>query len=274
VINSTGNVAGATIDFDFKPRGVRYVSGAPVDLNVGNIRSDVFGINDSDIIAGSFQNFTGDRAFRWKNGTTIDLGTLAEQTRSPSPSTTAARSRVLPKRRITTTRVCLAGFEQQRSVRSGEMVQLADYGLSSAGNTINAGGSVGGFALLPSFRREPTLWIAGVRTPLPTPVGSTDAEVFDLNVFGIAVGNASTGAVLWDENHNVFSLQSLISGPIPFTNLLRSVAINDAGLIIGIGRTAGGEEHGFLMTPVPEPGVASAAIALAGFSRRRIKSLM
>lgn len=47
-------------------------------------------------------------------------------------------------------------------------------------------------------------------------------------------------------------------------------AINDAGRIVGFGALPGGSIHGFLLTPVPEPASASAAILLGAVGLRAL----
>ena len=112
---------------------------------------------------------------------------------------------------------------------------------------------------------------------LPGGVGSA----FDINDAGDIVGAISDPyigtphAVLWDASGDMLDLGSIpeviASG---WTSLDRAVAINDMGIILGYG-TINGEQHAFLLSPVPEPstyaffGIGLAILGLVAKKRGR-----
>ncbi|WP_428308811.1 hypothetical protein [Lacipirellula sp.] len=142
----------------------------------------------------------------------------------------------------------------------GEMVQLPDLGLSSAGNAINDLGQVAGWVLNGSFQRQPVVW----NTPsafslLPLLAGYTDGEPFAINSSGVVVGKTGGVATLW-HGGQAYNLNDLIEPGSGFT-LIGANSINDQGWIVGECIIPGVSSFGFLLVPVPEP--TSAVIAVS-----------
>jgi probable HAF family extracellular repeat protein len=85
-----------------------------------------------------------------------------------------------------------------------------------------------------------------------------------INNSGQVVGSsrASTGtrAFLWDSTSGMQDLNDLLDPSGVGWTLSRSLVVNDAGQIVGVGRNPDGVTRGFLLTPVPEP----SSLVLAG----------
>lgn len=79
-----------------------------------------------------------------------------------------------------------------------------------------------------------------------------------INNDGVVVGTIRNGftqvdhAVVWSEAGEVSDLNEMIDPSLGW-NLEKATAINDNGWIIGQGISPEGLEHGFLLSPVPEP---------------------
>ena len=96
--------------------------------------------------------------------------------------------------------------------------------------------------------------------------------------YGLSVGHSTLGgtsrAVLWSANGAVTDLMTLLPANNGWSNLTNAYGLNDAGQIVGYGRRGNdGDNHAFLMTPIPEPSaVFGSAIFLSlalAFTRRR-----
>jgi probable HAF family extracellular repeat protein len=87
-------------------------------------------------------------------------------------------------------------------------------------------------------------------------------------------GEAFT-AFIWDTVHGMQDLEVLSNAAGEGWQFHRAEAINDRGQIVGWGINAAGQEHAFLLTPVPEPSAfllmvaACAAMAFGGRIARR-----
>jgi probable HAF family extracellular repeat protein len=151
-------------------------------------------------------------------------------------------------------------------------------GRGSRANSLNDRGQVVGKFILPGVVGEHAfLYSDGRMTDLGV-LGGIVSEAADINNNGQIVGFSYAPAglpydiagILWQDG-TMYDLNNyMLSAPGAITNF-RPVAINDSGLIAGYGRV-GGDTHGFLLTPVPEPGnmilLSVAGIAL-GRSRKR-----
>jgi probable HAF family extracellular repeat protein len=60
-------------------------------------------------------------------------------------------------------------------------------------------------------------------------------------------------AFYWDRNNGMIKLSKLLRSKSGWKRLIIAEDINNRGQIVGYGETASGENHAFLMTPVPEP---------------------
>lgn len=144
--------------------------------------------------------------------------------------------------------------------QQGQLSVLSDeaYGQSEA-NAINQLGVVGGVVIdaqNQSYTNHAALWIDGELNLLPT-LTSRHSRVLGLNNLGQAVGyyegdDLLFHAALWDGD-SVIDLSDAL-GPNSTFSLVEARDINDAGQIVGWGRSKeDGIARAFLITPVPEP---------------------
>jgi probable HAF family extracellular repeat protein len=133
------------------------------------------------------------------------------------------------------------------------------------GTAINDEGKVVGYSVVNNQRR-PFLWTpddgdptTGVMAPLSLLPGVTSAAPTAINSHGEIV---SRGALLWNADGDVFDLNALVNydAPVPWT-LTDAFDMNDAGQIIAatlydFDNDGLPDWRCFLLTPVPEPGVA------------------
>jgi uncharacterized repeat protein (TIGR01451 family) len=125
---------------------------------------------------------------------------------------------------------------------------------NSVASAINDNGMVAGNMYDYSIFREPFVWTsAGGMTALTLPGGYTTGQPLGLNNRGDIVGVASGGsssAVIWT-NGVMTDLQTVIPTS-PSWDLDGAYGINDAGLIVGYGKSPGGT-HAFLLQPTNVP---------------------
>jgi probable HAF family extracellular repeat protein len=109
--------------------------------------------------------------------------------------------------------------------------------------------------------------------------GNNPSAALGINNAGQAVGwsSAATGnsAFLW-QNSVMTDLSTVVGVAGTGWSLFEAAAINDAGQIVGYGFNPLGQEHAFILTPVPEPEVylmMGAGVCLAGVITRRRKQI-
>jgi len=246
-INASGQVVGesdvapqTTHSHAFRTAANQPINPATDDLGtLGGTMSYAYGINDSGQVVGR-SNLPGDmseHAFLWSNGQMTDLGTLG--------------------------------------------------GRRSEAFAINNGGQVVGGAYTigadprfqHAFRTAPNQPINPATDDLGT-LGGWESLAYGINDRGQVVGYAYTdasgghavyNAFLYSGSGPMLDLNNLID-PASGWTLTGATGINDSGQIVGYG-THSGQEHTFLMTPIPEPStfalLASAASLLAYAWRRR-----
>jgi probable HAF family extracellular repeat protein len=142
---------------------------------------------------------------------------------------------------------------------------LTDLGPALGGTTnfngppsINNVGQVVGFSSGPY---QAFLWENGTTTALALLPGGDGTVARDINNQGQIVGtDVSHLAVLWEDGV-ISDLNDLIPAGSSWT-LTHASAINDLGHIVGWG-LINGNEHAFLLTPIPEPATL-ALLALGG----------
>lgn len=275
-INDLGLIVGDSVN-NSQPRAVRWTNDVPALLPVGGLRSNAHDISNTGNIVGTFQPVSGrDRAFLLEAGAaaSIDLGTLGGLTAVAyatndaglvvgSAASANGNGHAFKWRDVN-------GNHQSDA---GEMTQLSDQGLSSAAYNVNNQGTAAGFTLRANFTRQASLWDSGgVRLDLANFPGATDAEAWDVNQAGLAVG-VSGDAVIW-QSGTVQRLSDLIPAGSGWTRLGQAFAINDNGQIIGYGYRGGTNQHAFLLTPTPEPGALSllGGLLLIASARRQRRS--
>jgi len=150
---------------------------------------------------------------------------------------------------------------------SGTMLDLGTLGgPSSEGYGVNSSGHVTGGSYTAENAQHAFLY-DGAMHDLGT-LGGTISTGQGINASGHVTGwsytnsgdTGDTHAFVYAEASGMVDLNSLID-PLAGWTLIRGWAINDVGQITGTG-VIGGEEHAFLLTPVPEP--ASFALLALG----------
>ena len=123
---------------------------------------------------------------------------------------------------------------------------------NSVATAINNIGIVAGNMYDYSIFRSPFVWTAGSgMTPLGLPGGYSTSQPLGLNNRGDVVGVADSSAVIWT-NGVMTDLQTVIPTS-PSWDLDGAYGINDAGQIVGYGKSPGGGTHGFLLQPTNVP---------------------
>lgn len=126
-------------------------------------------------------------------------------------------------------------------------------GFNNRANAINNRGQVVGASRLDTFGYHAFLWENGELRDLGTQ-GSLTSEAVDINDLSQVVGffrnNSSSdnvGAFLWEAG-GMTDLRQLIS-PDRIWQFTEARGINNAGQIVGLGRSVSDEPRGFLLTP-------------------------
>jgi probable HAF family extracellular repeat protein len=276
-LNDLGQIVGESVN-NSAPRAVRWTNDVPTLLPIGGLRSSPHDISNTGNIVGTFQVVSArDRAFLLEAGAaaSFDLGTLggleAIAYAINDAGTVVGSAESANRNERAFQWKDLNGNHQSDA---GEMTQYSDLGLSSAAYNINAQGVATGFVLRANFTRQASLWSStGIRTDLPNLPGGSDAEAWDVNAAGVAVGIGGNlaDAVIW-QSGTAQKLLDLIPAGSGWTRLYHAFAINDDGLIVGFGARDGtGNHHAFVLTPTPEPGALGAlgALLLIATARRR-----
>ncbi len=228
-INNASEVVGIS---HYSHGAFLYSGGTMTDLgSLGGIPpySDAYGINDFTQVVGGV-NYVGDSDFNrgvlWEDDTMTDLGDLPG-----NPETTRA------------------------------------YDINNLGQVVGESGVPS-----PSIHRA-FLWENGVMTDLGVWPGTNMSNAQGINDSGLAVGTSfnydpitHTGqdhrAFVWDSTNEMQDLNSMLDSSGAGWTLKGCRDISNAGHIVGWGINPDGSQHGFLLTPVPEP--ASITLLLCG----------
>jgi probable HAF family extracellular repeat protein len=169
-----------------------------------------------------------------------------------------------------------------RPARAETLYTLKDLGtlpgfVNSSGQAVNASGQVAGRADIPggvehAFLSGPG---GGPLQDLGT-LGGTNSLANGVNDSGQVAGTAAIASGSLDaflySGGQMLDLNSLIAPGSGFT-LVTATGISDNGYISGIGLAPNGQDHAFLLTPVPEPAgwvlLGTGAVALLGYSAAR-----
>ena len=93
-----------------------------------------------------------------------------------------------------------------------------------------------------------------------------------INGSGLVVGGSDRGFV-WDSVNGIQDLNNMLDSSGTGWTLKGCRDINNAGQIVGGGISPHGSQHGYLLTPIPEPSTLAlftmSALALLAYARRR-----
>ena len=240
-------------------------------------------INESGVITGSsFYNTDSpfglgtQHAFRWENGTMIDL-------EPPNPTEGYSRGIAINDAGTVIGRAAVDKFGNSDKYMaqwdtSGGFFHDSPPGNYSAGRDINNLDIAVGISRtgIDTFNRA-AIWDADGNVTILGTLGGERSELSAINDSGVAVGmaqaagNAKTAMAVFD-GATLVDLNGLVD--LSGTGIIRlteAFDINANGDIVGIGITASGETKAFLMTAVPVPAAVwlfGSALGLLGWMRR------
>ncbi|MGD8451926.1 MAG: PEP-CTERM sorting domain-containing protein [Phycisphaerae bacterium] len=264
-MNSSGQMAIRTVGPDsawvWDNGSVTYISPLP-----GGSSNEAYGINDAGQVAGRSATSVGQRAFLWDDGSLWSLGTLGGNYSSAHDINNAGQ--------VAGTSANASGVWHAFLWDDGVMTDLGTLGgPSSAGIAMNDAGHVVGRSWLPEggpYRAF--LYRDGAMANLGS-LGGEFADALGINNLDQVVGHSllaggAQRAFIWDDGVMTDLNDLLVDGGA--WELTEAADINDAGQIVGVGYI-NGDEHAFLLTPVPEPATLSLLSlgALALLRRRR-----
>jgi probable HAF family extracellular repeat protein len=218
------------------------------------------GINDGGQIVGYLESPTLEQtAYRYSGGTVNDLGTL------PGGDTSQAHA-INSGGQVVGFSNAADGDVHAFSYSAGVMTNL---GALSGGNFseafgINDSGQIVGLSNAADGYQHPFLYDGGIMQELSLPPSAVSGYATAINDSGQVVGNSNAGAFL--HSGGVTQTLNSLLDPLSGWALTFASSISDNGYIVGQG-TIGGENHGFLLTPVPEPNaLVLAALGLVGLA--------
>lgn len=223
--------------FPVRPEAAMIVQGMTEIPTLGGAENRAHGINDLGQIVGQSFNADGvSRAFRWENGSLIDLGT-ANPTRAAAWGIDA-QSRIVGEIHTSNgTR----GFIWQNGVMDDVGTLGGDY---SGAFAINARGEVAGMSTDADNRQRAFLWRGGLIQDLGALGDGDFGEAYDINDRGQVVGRSGNPgnlrAFLWEDG----VMQDL--GTLPGGGSSKALAINERGQVAGEAVAASGHFHAFL----------------------------
>ncbi|HTK32325.1 MAG TPA: FlgD immunoglobulin-like domain containing protein [Candidatus Saccharimonadaceae bacterium] len=259
-INRSGDVVGWAFTSTGERHAFLYRGGALEDLGtLGTAPVDAWAISDDDRVVGSYELDNHERAYVWQNGTMTDLGTLGgTDSRAYDINVNGdicGFARPLDNSQI---HACLwqGGVPTDLGTLGGWASQAYD---------LNDYGKVVGWTMeVPNQISHGFVWTNGTLVDLGS-LGGEYSAAFAVNNRGEVVG-ASTDAS--EQQRAVYcvggppwiDLNALID-PNAGWLLLNANDINEQGQIVGVGLYYG-EEHAYLLTPLPALSVDPTAMSL------------
>jgi probable HAF family extracellular repeat protein len=274
-INAAGTVVGSGYTTGaISYHGIQWQGGSPTDLGSGNSFSMAIAINAGGMVAGQSAN----RAAQWVGGVMSLLPGLGGSNSGAWAVNDAGQlvgDATLHGDATSHATIWNNGLVSDLGTLAGGSYSSA-WGINAKGDIIGYGDKNNS----PNYAYG-LLWRNGQLIDLGT-LGGDASEARGINNIGLVVGgawlsgNAAEHASLWSGN-GWLDLNTLVSGGLGnFSYLEVATALNDAGQIVGYGKTLDGETRAFLLTPVPEPGIWVLMIAGLGFllgTRARAKCL-
>jgi len=257
------------------------LSGTEATATAINNQGQVVG--ESTVRINPFQQ-TNSRAFLWKPGATngvptnpemMNLGFIGGQNPSSSASAINSASKVVGW--SSTSNSGQRAFLYDNGVMTDLLTLVGnDNGARSAASGINESGVICGWSTsIDGYRAF--RYSNGTMFNLGQFVNFSYLFAGDINDAGVIVGGESAieqparRAFIWDGS--LHDLNTMIAPSSGWT-LQFAHDINNVGQIVGYG-TIGGQQHGFLLTPVPEPGslaLSALGMTLLGWRYRRMKT--
>jgi probable HAF family extracellular repeat protein len=263
-ISDSGVVVGMS-----RNNAAKWVNGTPIELGSGQ----ALAINNNGQIVG-----TNGRAVLWQtDGTQVDLGA------NPCCNGTwSSATSINDNGQIAGTRSESGGYNRAFLWVNGSITEIGTLGIpfsasSSTANAVNdLGHVVGGSQSQGQWwgQSHGYIWMNGAMTDLGSLSTDYGSEATGINNSDQVIGrsadaNGNTRPFLWQAG-TMTDLNSLID-PGSGWSLGGASSINNQGQIVGVGYL-NGEYHGYLISPVPEPGnhaLMIVGLGLVGFITRR-----
>lgn len=268
-INDAGQVVGVGNTQDGRSIGLLWQKGTVTELGSLPGFSDIWprAINNAGQVVGyaypKDRGFEAGHAFLYRDGQMTDIGTLLDRPYSAANAINNTGQIVGEWRdanRFSWAFLYSKGQVSTLPVPSGIP--------SSEATDINDAGQVIGQLYTPGPIQQAVIWQNGKMQNLRMPTGFNNSSVMGINNAGDIVGYASRGftaegrAFLWRDGAAIDLNETIPANSGWILNWASD--INEAGQIVGTGKLAG-QEHSFLLTPVPtSPPVCAARFPETG----------
>ncbi|HEX8522613.1 MAG TPA: autotransporter-associated beta strand repeat-containing protein [Tepidisphaeraceae bacterium] len=258
-INSSGRVVGFSRDATGLARG--FVTSPNTAINgatdaipylPGGTWGTAYGINSSGTVAGSGGTPTGDRGFRYTNGTLTNLGTVAgnwSEAHGINGSNQAVGWSAIKNNANSDTHAAL--FSGNKAYDLGTLMTTSGgYGYSY-GYAINASGAVTGYSSTDASGDHPFLWT-------PNSANGTTGTMVDVGTLGGSYGYAwsvndgkevvGASGTTWDAAYHAFRYANGVMSDLGSLGGDYSEAfdINLSGIIVGVSSDPTGSNHAFV----------------------------